>query len=387
MKQPKILIVILIALLPFTLVSCLPGGTQSAGGWAGTTIHDGIIYVGTRDGRVVAINSSTESIEWAYSIPSTPQSGGLSCGETTAPTAIYTTPIVDMDMVYIGTYSGEVYALNIGDGDSKWVYPPKGEGYIGAVVGRPIIANGIIYVSSSDGNVYAVNTTNGKFKWKTDDTLADKLWTSPTIEDDTLYVSTLDGHIYALSSENGELDWSFEADAGFTSSPVIYENAIFIGSFDRYLYAINISSDVPMWKFPEEKPAGNWFWAAPVISEGIVYAGCLDGTVYAIEAGTGENVWEFNAGSPIIASPLLMDNLLMVAAESGNVYVVNHETGVGERIENRENGDKPTIDTEIKASLCAHEGMVYVLGEDNQLYAVDVDVGAVIWSLNLAVEE
>jgi len=163
MKQPKILFLALIALLPLILVSCISGYTQLAKGWAGTAVHEGIIYVGTMDGRVVAINSSTENLEWSYSTtPVTAPSGGLSCGQTSAPTAIYGTPVVDRDMVYIGTYSGEVYALNTADGEYIWVYPPKGEGYIGAVVGSPVIANGIIYTSSSDGKVYALNTTNGK---------------------------------------------------------------------------------------------------------------------------------------------------------------------------------------------------------------------------------
>jgi outer membrane protein assembly factor BamB len=385
MKQSKILIVILIALLPLTLVSCLPGGTQSAGGWAGTAIRDGIIYAGTLDGRVVALNSSTGELVWDYPIATTTTSGGLSCGETSVPTAIYTTPVVDMDMVYIGTYSGEVYALNIGDGDSKWVYPPKGQGYIGAVVGRPVIANGIIYVSSSDGNVYAVNTTNGKFKWKTGDTLADKLWTSPTIEDDTLYVSTLDGHIYALSSETGDLlDWSFEADAGFASSPVIYKNAIFTGSFDRYLYAINIGSDAPMWKFPKEEPADNWFWASPVISEGIVYAGCLDGTVYAIEAETGGKLWEFDTGKAIISSPVLLDNLLIVIDESGTMYVFNLDS---ELVDEAVPLKTISIDAAVRSAFCAQGGLIYIRGDDNQLYVADIGAGRVIWSLNLAIEE
>ena len=395
MKQPKILLLIVIALLPLILVSCVSGGTQSAGGWPGTTVHDGIIYAGSTDGRVVAINSSTENLEWDYPIaPVTAPSSGLSCGQTSAPTAIYGTPVVDRDIVYIGTYSGEVYALNTADGEYIWVYPPKGEGYIGAVVGSPVIANRIIYTSSSNGKVYALNTTNGKRKWETGRTLTDKLWTSPTVMGDTLYVSTFDGHIYALSLETGELlDWSFESEAGYTSSPVIDEDTIFLGSFDRHLYAIKIGSDLPMWKFPEEKPAGNWFWASPIVNEGIVYAGCLDGKVYAIYAETGKELWQFESqdsrGKPaaIVSPPVLAGDLLIVANEAGNVYVIDPETGDGERIENPENGDKPTIDAEIRAPFCADEGLVYIRGEDNQLYVVDIEKGEVSWKVPLTIEE
>jgi len=395
MKQPKILFLVVIALLPLTLVSCIYGSAQLARGWSGTVVHDGIAYVGTVDGRVMAINSSTENLEWSYSTtPATAPSSGLSCGQTSVPTAIYGTPVADRDMVYIGTYSGEVYALNTANGECIWVYPPKGEGYIGAVVGSPVIANGIIYISSSDGKVYALNTTNGKLKWETDHTLAEKLWTSPAVIGDTLYVSTFDGHLYALSLETGELsDWSFESEAGFASSPVIDEDIIFLGSFDRHLYAIKIGSDVPVWKFPQEKPAGNWFWASPIVNEGIVYAGCLDGKVYAIDAETGEELWQFESqdsrGKPaaIVSPPVLVGDLLIVANEAGNVYVINPETGDSERIKNRENGDEPTINAQIRASLCAHEDLVYIRGEDNRLYVVDIDKREVSWDFLLTIEE
>jgi outer membrane protein assembly factor BamB len=372
MKQPKILLLVVIAILPLILVSCsLFGGAQVSGGWAGTAFQDGIIYAGSRDGRVVAINSSTQSQSWDYTI--------------TPATTIYTTPIVDGDLVYVGTYSGQVYALTIARGIERWVYPRTGS--IGAIVGTPVVANETIYISSSDGRVYALDTTYGDLKWKSEP-LADKLWTSPTVIGDTLYVSTFDGHIYALSLETGELsDWSFESEVGFASSPVIDEDIIYVGSFDRHLYAVRIGSNVSMWKFPQEKPAGNWFWASPIVNEGIVYAGCLNGKLYAIEAKTGEEIWEFDAESPIVSSPVLMNNLLIVAAELGNVYVINRETGNGERIKNPENGNKPTINAQIRASLCAHDGLVYIRGEDNSIYVVDIDKGEVSWKVSLTIEE
>jgi len=160
MKQLKILLLIVIVLLPVTLASCAPwGGGQSAGGWAGTTIHDGIIYVGTRDGRVVAINSSTESIEWAYSIVITAPSGGFSCGETTAAAAIYGTPVVDEGIVYVGTYSGQVLALNMLARSQNLTFPqqrygewswncPIDNARSNAIVADLLLSGDSIYVSS-----------------------------------------------------------------------------------------------------------------------------------------------------------------------------------------------------------------------------------------------
>jgi outer membrane protein assembly factor BamB len=375
MKQSKILFLVVIALGALLLVSCIPGAAQPIGGWSGTTVHDGIIYVGTRDGRVVAITSTTRSKLWDYTI-------------IDPRTTIYTTPIVHGDLVYIGTHDGRIFALTIDRGSDRWVYPRRGS--IGAIVGSPVIANDTIYISSSDGRVYALDITFGDLKWRSEP-LADKLWTSPVVHGDTLYVSTFDGHIYALSAETGKaLNWSFQAPAGFASPPVIYGDTIFLGSFDRYLYAIRIGGDTPEWRFPREKPAGNWFWASPIVREGIIYAGCLDGRLYAINATTGKEIWAYTTRdeedrpSPIVASPVLMDNLLIVVNESGTVYVFDLNTEFGKVAELLET---ISVGAEVKSSFSAQEGLVYIRGEDNQLYVVDIDKGAISWELSLATEE
>ncbi|MEA1871868.1 MAG: PQQ-binding-like beta-propeller repeat protein [Chloroflexota bacterium] len=398
MKQPKILLLVVIALLPLTLVSCAPWGTQSAGGWSGTVFEDGIIYAGTKDGRVVAINSSTENPEWSYSTPVTSSSSGLSCGQTLVPTAIYGTPVVDRDIVYIGTYSGQVLALNMMARSQNLTFPQQryGEWEWGcpidnaksnAIIADLLVSTDVIYVSSSNGRVYSLDKEFGDLNWESEilDERHRKLWTSPVIQGNTVYVSTFDGHIYALLAETGELlSWSFESEAGFASSPVIYEDTLFFGSFDRYLYAVKIGSDVPMWEFPQEKPAGNWFWASPIVNEGIVYAGCLDGRVYAIEAKTGEKLWEFDAGDTIVSSPVLMDNLLIVIDESGTVYVFDLGT---ELLDKAVPLKTISIGAAVRSSFCAQEGLVYIRGEDNWIYAVDIDKGGLGWKVSLTIEE
>jgi outer membrane protein assembly factor BamB len=384
MKQAKILVLVVIALLPLILVSCASGWTQSARGWSGTVVHDGIIYVGTVDGRVVAINSSTQSQQWDYT--------------TTPATTIYTTPIVEGDLVYIGTYSGQILALSMLARSQDLTFPQRGYGEwewdcpvddakSNAIVADLLVSDDAIYVSSSNGRVYSLDKEFGDQNWESEvlDKKHRKLWTSPVIKGDTLYVSTYDGHIYSLSSETKNLlDWSFESEAGFASSPVIDQDTILLGSFDRYLYAVKIGSEVPMWKFPQEKPAGNWFWASPIVNEGIVYAGCLDGKLYAIEAETGEKLWEFDAESPIVSSPILMDNLLIVTDESGTVYVFDLSAELRDEAVPLK---AISIGADVKSSFCAQEGLVYIRGEDNWIYVVDIDKGKSDKVFNLTIEE
>ena len=383
MKQSKILFIVAVILLPLILVSCAPWGTQTAGGWAGTAFDDGIIYAGTRDGGVVAVNSSSQSVLWSYTI-TTMTSSGMSCGQTSAPTAIYTTPIADSDLVYIGTYSGQVLALNTLARSQNLTFPqqrygewewncPIDNAKSNSIVADLLVAGGAIYLTSSNGRVYSLDKEYGDLNWESEtlDKKHQKLWTSPVIQGDTLYVSTFDGYVYALSLETGELlNWYFESEAGFASSPEIDGDTIYVGSFDRYLYAVKIGSDEPKWKFPEEKPAGNWFWASPIVNDGVVYAACLNGKLYAIEAETGGKLWEFDAAGPIVTSPVLMGNILIVVNEAGIVYIFD----LNAEIMNEAVPWKTiSIDADVRSAFCAQEGLVYIRSEDNQLYVVDIE--------------
>ena len=365
----------MVACLPLVLLSCIGGG-QPTGGWSGSIVHNGIIYTGTRDGRVVAINASSREEQWQW-----PDTTGVR-------SLIYATPVVHGDLVYVGTYNGQVYALTLDNGAERWVYPRTGA--VGAIVGTPVVVNETIYVSSSDSTIYALDTTYGDLKDEYEildekGQRHEKIWTSPVVQDGTVYVSTLDGYIYALSTETGELEWSFKAEAGLASAPAIYQDTVFAGSFDLYLYAIEIGSNVSMWKFPKEEPAGNWFWASPLVSDGIVYAGCLDGTLYAIEAETGEELWGFDAAGPIVSPPILTNNLLVVIDESGNAYVfaIGAETG-GQGVPLR----VIPIGASVRSSFCAQGDLIYVRTENDSVYVVDIEKGEIVedWPLSLIAE-
>ena len=341
----------------------------------------------------MAINSSTRNLEWSYTIaPVAAPSSGLSCGQSSVSTTIYGTPIVDGDIVYVGSYSGQVLALNTVArsqalafpqtryGEWEWNCPGTNAGS-NAIVADLVMSEEALYVSSSNGRVYSLDKEFGDLNWESD-ILHKKLWTSPVIQGDTLYVGTFAGHIVTLSVETGALlPWFFESETGFASHPVIYEDTIYVGSFDSKLYAIKIGDSELSWSFPGDK----WFWAAPLINEGVVYAGCLDGKVYAIDAETGEKLWEFDAGNPVVSSPVLMDNLLIVADELGSVYVFDL---------NAELEDKAIVPLKImsvgavvRGSLCAQEGLVYIRGQDNWVYVLDINRGGLSWKSPLTIEE
>ena len=177
MKQSKVLILTLIACLPLVLTSCIGVG-QPASGWAGPAVDDGIIYVASRDGGVMAVNSSNGDVLWSYAMVTT-SGGGLSCGPTSAPTAIYATPIADGDLVYVATYSGQVLALSTlarsqsltfpqqRYGEWEWNCPLDGAKSAG-IVADLLVKGDTIYSSSSNGRVYSLDKEFGDLNWRSE---------------------------------------------------------------------------------------------------------------------------------------------------------------------------------------------------------------------------
>jgi len=62
-------------------------------------------------------------------------------------------------VVYVGSDDDNVYALNARTGALLWSHGT------GSVFSSPAVANGLVYVGSYDGNVYALNASTGALLW------------------------------------------------------------------------------------------------------------------------------------------------------------------------------------------------------------------------------
>ena len=82
---------------------------------------------------------------------------GRRYGVTRPEAFVFSSPAVANGIVYVGSLDHNVYALNANTGTKVWSYTT---GYW--VVSSPAVANGIVYVGSNDHNVYALNAKPGR---------------------------------------------------------------------------------------------------------------------------------------------------------------------------------------------------------------------------------
>jgi outer membrane protein assembly factor BamB len=68
---------------------------------------------------------------------------------------IYSSPAVVNGIVYIGSYDGSVYALDAVTGSKKWAFQTGS-----TVFSSPAVVNGVVYIGFGDKNVYAFSLPN-----------------------------------------------------------------------------------------------------------------------------------------------------------------------------------------------------------------------------------
>ena len=370
----KLLLLVVFLVFGLAVLSCAPGGAQPKG-WSGGTIADDTLFLGSMEGALVAVDILDGSRLWEIPFQTSKPSGGFNFGcvpgGSTA-VAIYGSPVLSGELVYIGGYNGKVYAVNADSGAVKWQYPPETKDYLAPIVGSAVVALGMVYIGDSDGKVYALDAATGGKKWEFDES-EDTIWSTPAIDDDTLFIGSFDKKLYALNAVDGSKKWDFETEGAIVSTPVVHNNTVYFGSFDRHLYAVDATGGQQIWRFSENEEIGtqpgSWFWAKPVVYDNTIYAGNLDGKVYILNAETGkEKAGPIDLGSPISSSPVLVNKSVVIAVEQGIIYALDTE--------NNQVRQLADMEEKVYGSLSGGGGSVYVHTEKDNLYAVDVQSGA-----------
>lgn len=100
------------------------------------TVVDGVVYAGSTDNNVYALNATTGSLLWRYATQST----------------IDNPLAVAYGAVFVSSSDGNLYALDVKTGTLLW----KAAG-----MSSPAVANGVVYVSSTNCSISALEAKTG----------------------------------------------------------------------------------------------------------------------------------------------------------------------------------------------------------------------------------
>jgi outer membrane protein assembly factor BamB len=263
---------------------------------------------------------------------------------------VVSSPVFSDGVIYFGSDDHNVYAVDAATGRQIWKVST-----LGPVASSPAVAGGIVYFTSYDGKFYAVDAKNGKLKWKfatggerryeakglhgmqpKTQTIADP-WdvylSSPVVAGGMVYAGSGDGHVYALDAASGELRWKFQAGDVVHASPAFDSGTLYFGSWDSFFYAVDAASGKEKWRVKggEDPVMHNQigFQSSPAVANGIVYTGCRDSNVYAIDAATGKEKWRFNNQmSWVNSSPAVVKGkVLFATSDSSLFHIADAATG------------------------------------------------------------
>ena len=371
-------------LIGILLATVVLAGCIGPRGWPGTTSEGNTLYTCTMDGRILALNSANGAQKWAWTAPAA-QAGRAQPGNLTGigstflscsragtgqfkPGYFYGSPVLSNGTIYVGYFSGLVYAIDAATGEEVWEHEIKSN----IASGLTVAAN-TVFIGSSNGNLTALNAGNGSVEWEFSS--EDEVWSTPSVVDGVVYFGSLDHSIYALNAADGSKKWSFKSGGGIGSTPLVVGNVLYVGSFDHKFYAVDANRGILKWTF---EGSGDWFWSEAVYGNGTVYVGSLDHNVYALDAGNGTPAWPkpFTTSAAVKSSPVIAGDLLVVASEDGKVYGLNLETG-------EKMWEFDGVKAKVLSPLYATAGTVYINSQNNRLHALDAETGRQIWSVKL----
>ena len=364
------LLAVLFALAALTLSACTGrdiGGVSS--GWNALTASDGVVYVGTKDGWVQALQDGDSDVPvglWRF-----PPSASDSSQELKG---VFGSPIVADGLLFIAADSGFLYALDPEDGstDNRGWRRPRGQPQgLSPLVAGPAYdsINGVVLSPSDDGKLYSYFAETGDDFWDAPFQAGDKIWSTPA-------VGTLDGiamawfgshdhQVYAINVSSGEEIWSYRTGGVVAGRPLLFDGMIIAGSYDKKLYALDARDGSLLWDFEGD----NWFWAGAVTNGSMIFAPSMDGNVYALDRN-GILQWQYDSGAPIVSRPVLVPAGLAAANRNGELFLLDASRGSAQR-ELR----KLTLGSaEITAPLHAVGDSIFVGSQDGSVRRVDATV-------------
>ena len=279
-------------------------------------------------------------------------------------------PLVHDGVVFVGSQSGDIYALNLETGCAHWTYSAGAEVRsslsLGHVPGRP---NPVLYMGDFSATAHAIDALDGSLIWRTavGDHPDATITGSPKLHEGKLYVPisssewataadpgyaccTFQGGVVAVDAASGELQWR---------NHVIDEPALETGEENPF-------------GAPRKGPAGAPVWNSPTIDadRGVLYVGTGEGytspaadtsdAVVAFSLETGERQW---------TKQLLGGDAWNMACFIGEAANCPEEDG-------------PDLDIGASTILWSDGDSDYLLvgQKSGDVYALDPDEdGAVLW--------
>lgn len=311
LKIKKIMFLGLLTILGALVLSACAGGRASiVNTWPGLAADSEKVYLASGS-HLYAVDAKTGKEVWRYPV------------ETDNNIIFYANPVVTPDgQLLIGSEGNnhELVSIDPETGKDNWTEPFSAAK--GKWVGSPLVFNDTIYAPNSDGFLYILDLQGKQAQEPIE--LGGALWAAPATDGTYLYITSLDHHLHIIDPTSAGAGKTVDLGGATPGSPVVGEGGVYVGSFSSAVEFIQPNGD-----HQEIAKAQEWIWGTPALSNGILYYADLGGNLYATEVATGSQNWDgVKPDGPVVASPLVVGDLIYFVTEEGTLLALDKDAKV-----------------------------------------------------------
>lgn len=274
-------------------------------------------------------------------------------------------PAIDNATLYIGTLSGNLYALDI-SGNVLWQTQLQG-----AILHTPVISGNNLIVGTQDGNIYLLNKSGQIIRSKK---VEGSIIAPPLAFGEYIYIPTFQNGLLAYNVNKDQIEWKIITTGMVKNTPVIHDNRIFIADLTGKIYVIDARNGVEIASFKTTGPIEAYLTYA----NGKIYYGNNSGEIGVYDINKNTLFWSFNVMEPIVGAPSIKDSFSVFTTAFGKIYCQHSYSGL--RLWNFDTGNMifsvPVIvDSFVVISTTT------TAGDFGELYCLNLHNGNLVWVL------
>ncbi|MEO0258429.1 MAG: PQQ-binding-like beta-propeller repeat protein [candidate division WOR-3 bacterium] len=274
-------------------------------------------------------------------------------------------PAIDNATIYIGTSTGNLYALDI-SGNVIWQTQLQG-----AILHTPVISGNNIIVGTQDGNIYLLNKSGQIIRNKK---IEGSIVAPPVAFGEYIYIPTFQNGLIAYNVNKDQIEWKMITSGMVKNTPVIYNDRIFIADLTGKIYVIDVKNGIEIAGFKTSGPIEAYITYA----NGKIFYGNNAGEIGAYDINKNTMVWSFNIMEPVVGAPSIKDSFSIFASAFGKIYCQHSNSGL--RLWNFDTGNMifsvPVIvDSFVVISTTT------TTGDFGELYCLNLKDGNLVWVL------
>ncbi len=232
-----------------------------AGVTSGPNFHGGDVLFGADDETLYCLSRADGKVRWKFQIAGGPVHG---------------TPAVTAGKTFAAGCDSTLHVLDAATGKELTGVDLKGQ-----VAGSGAVRDGIMYVGTMSGEVVAVDLAKPEVKWTYRPSKGrPQFFASAAATEKLVVIGGRDRRVHAIDRTTGKEAWTFAVDNKVDASPVVAGNRVYAGASDGRLYVLDLATGREVQRLQLDGPAS----ASPAVADGCLIIGTEKGTVYCFGA-------------------------------------------------------------------------------------------------------